>query len=165
LGIKLVFTDCHHNYQLSEGPNSTATYNLNLFIKMEASSGEQFDWQAHMASTHHYFSTQQTNRSPQFAAMSNMAPFAARLPATPQGPTHPSTSFIPHGVTDNGEDFGSSKWAYSSLPPGIGATGNGEHPAMHPATSKAQTKGYKSSPNQLDMDDLRMMNTPDWEAL
>jgi hypothetical protein len=88
-----------------------------------------------------------------------MVHFATRLPATPQGPTHPSTSFIPHGVAGNGENFGSSKWACSSLPPGIGAAGSGEHPTI----SKA--KGYKSSPGQLNMDDLQMMSTPDLEAL
>ena len=126
---------------------------------MEVPSGEQLDWQARFAGAQHCFSTQQTGRSPQFAATPNMAPFAAGLPATPQGPTHPSNSFIPCGVAGNGENFGSGKWACSSLPSGMGAAGNGEHPTI----SKA--KGHKSSPDQLDMDDLHMMSTPDLEAL
>jgi hypothetical protein len=156
LGVKLAFTDWCHNYQLFEGPNSTTTYNLNLFIKMEASSGEQIDWRAR---AHHFDSPLQTGRSLQFTAAPNMAPFATGSPATSQGPTHTRISFIPCGVAGNGENFGSSKWACSSLPPGAGAAGNGEHPTI------SRTKGYKSSPEQLNMDDLHMMSTPDLEAL
>ena len=47
----------------------------------------------------------------------------------------------------------------ASLPSGIGAAGNGEHPTI------SNAKRYKSSPDQLDMDDLHMLSTPDLEAL
>ena len=74
---------------------------------MEVPSGEQFDWRA---CSHHFDSRHQAGRSPQFTATPNMDPSVARLPATPQGPTHSNTSFIPRGVAGNGENFGSTKW-------------------------------------------------------